>query len=64
MQRQSVPTQIHDIQLRELVGQGAMGQVYLDERQGQQVAVKIQYPNISRTIRADFANMAAFLIII
>jgi serine/threonine protein kinase len=48
MQRQSVPTQIHDIQLRELVGQGAMGQVYLAERQGQQVAVKVVNPGLLR----------------
>ncbi len=41
----------------------SLGQVHRARLKGsgQQVAVKIQYPNIGRTIRADFANMAAFL---
>ena len=41
----------------------SLGQVHRARLKGlgQRVAVKIQYPNIGRTIRADFANMAAFL---
>ncbi len=41
----------------------SLGQVHRARLKGsgQRVAVKIQYPNISRTIRADFANMMAFL---
>ncbi|MFH1418738.1 MAG: AarF/UbiB family protein [Planctomycetota bacterium] len=41
----------------------SLGQVHRArlKSSGQRVAVKIQYPNIGRTIRADFANMLALL---
>ena len=41
----------------------SLGQVHraLLKGTGQRVAIKIQYPNIGRTIRDDFRNMMAFL---
>ena len=40
----------------------SLGQVHRARlKTGEDVAVKIQYPNIARTIRADFANLRAFL---
>jgi aarF domain-containing kinase len=41
----------------------SLGQVHraLLKGTGQRVALKVQYPNIGRTIRADFRNLIAFL---
>jgi hypothetical protein len=46
----------------EAFAAASLGQVHRARlKSGEEVAVKIQYPNIARTIRADFANLRAFL---
>jgi predicted unusual protein kinase regulating ubiquinone biosynthesis (AarF/ABC1/UbiB family) len=45
---------------REPIGAASIGQVHrATTRDGQDVAVKVQYPEISRTIRSDLANAGA-----
>ncbi len=46
----------------EAFAAASLGQVHRARlKTGEQVAVKVQYPNIARTIRDDFRNMWAFL---
>ncbi len=47
----------------EALAAASLGQVHRARlKSGEVVAVKIQYPNIARTIRADFANLRALLL--
>ncbi len=47
----------------EAFAAASLGQVHRARlKSGEQVAVKVQYPNIARTIRDDFRNMSAFML--
>ncbi len=58
-----VPDAVFDDFETEAFAAASLGQVHRArlKRTGQQVAVKIQYPNIARTIRDDFRNMQALI---
>ena len=59
----TAPEDVFDDFEREAFAAASLGQVHRARLKGtvQKVAVKIQYPNIARTIRDDFRNMQALL---